>query len=119
MSEPTQELSPRVKAALFVVARGIWRDKEPAFVVKALDPENIHHRALIDTGADSFVRMWTRRDLVRVMLFKGDAWLSTHIVSVAEFNPEGFESLVARVIDLEDHVAALEARMQKQEEPHE
>lgn len=109
-------LNERAVRALTVIARGIWRDAVIGDSIKPLDPENIHHRALIDLGADSFTRHWVRRDIVRVMLFHGDAWVSTHTMSIAEFTPDGFEALVARVTDLEDHVIALEERVRKQEQ---
>jgi hypothetical protein len=103
--------------ALKRLARSIWRDPVPGITVYPLRPEVEAHGALVDRfGATHYTLTWLRRDLVQVLLFIGEDRVSTHVVSIADFTPEGFETLVARVTELEDRLAALE-RQAKEQKP--
>lgn len=101
--------------ALKRLARSIWRDPVPGITVYPLNPENEAHRTLTDRfGATQYTLTWLRRDLVQVLLFIGEGLVGTHVVSIADFTPEGFETLVARVTELEDRLAAMEQRAKEQ-----
>jgi hypothetical protein len=101
--------------ALKRLARSIWRDSNPGITVYPLKPEIEAHRCLADRfGATQYTLTWLRRDLVQVLLFLGENWISTHVVSIADFTADGFETLVARVTELEDRLAAMEQRAKEE-----
>lgn len=104
--------------ALKRLARSIWRDPVPGMTVYPLRREIEAHAALIDRfGATQYTLTWLRRDLVQVLLFIGEGLVGTHVVSIADFTPEGFETLVARVTELEDRLVALERRAKEERKP--